>query len=333
MHRILHLPQSIDAPSGPFRPQARRLRAIFGGAVAASILTAAVGCDKRAEGEQAPRQFQTSLAGKPTVLFLLFGERADPRLLPVATIGHGRVNPITLDASGWRSFDQLYFKSGSEVAVYQDGRSLGNAVIRRGMWEGNDPLYKLPGCKALRPLAAATLANGPTSASIELLGTSDPLPGQSSHTPIEKADEDSARAVAARTGPLGGLTASDQADMDLTVRAIRTGATAKPTLIAGFMERGGGGTGRQRHLFVIADADGTRGGYAPTFTHTGRDSIPELLRLIDHADITGEGVDEIILEGWRVGGDSYLVIMGYQNGRWHELARGANNWCADPPKQ
>jgi hypothetical protein len=132
---------------------------------------------------------------------------------------------------------------------------------------------------------------------------------------------------------LGGLTASDQADMDLTVRAIRTGATAKPTLIAGFMERGGGGPGRQRHLFVIADADGTRGGYAPTFTHTGRDSIPELLRLIDHADITGEGVDEIILEGWRVGGDSYLVIMGYQNGRWHELARGANNWCADPPKQ
>jgi hypothetical protein len=332
MHRILHLPQSIDAPSGPFRPAARRLRAIFGGAVAASILTAAVGCDKRAEGEPPPKQFLTSLAGKPTVLFLLFGERADPRLLPVATIGHGRVSPITLDASGWRSFDQLYFKSGSQVSVYQDGRSLGSAVIRRGMWEGNDPLYKLPGCKALRPLAAATLANGPSSASVELLGTSDPLPGQSVQMPIEKADEDSARAVAARTGPIGGLSASDQTDLDLTVRAIHTGATAKPTLIAAFMERGGGGPGRQRHLFVIADADGSRGGYAPTFTHAGRDSIPELMRLIDHADITGEGVDEIILEGWRVGGDSYLIIMGFQNGRWHELARGANNWCADPPK-
>ncbi|MFL5605273.1 MAG: hypothetical protein ACJ8AD_02385 [Gemmatimonadaceae bacterium] len=292
-----------------------------------------MGCDKRAEGEPPPKQFQTSLAGKPTVLFLMFGERSDPRLLPVATIGHGRISPITLDANGWRSFDQLYFKAGSEVAIYQDGRSLGNAVIRRGMWEGNDPLYKLPGCKALRPLAAATLADGPTSASIELLGTSDPLPATSSQSPIEKADEDSARAVATRAGPLGGLTAGDQTDLDLSVRAIRTGATAKPTLVAAFMERGGGGAGRQRHLFVIADADASRGGYAPTFTHTGRDSVPEFLRLIDHADITGEGVDEIILEGWRVGGDSYLIIMGFQNGRWHELARGANNWCADPPKQ
>ncbi|MFL5605472.1 MAG: hypothetical protein ACJ8AD_03380, partial [Gemmatimonadaceae bacterium] len=63
MHRILHLPQSTDAPSGMYCPVARRLRAIFGGAVAASILTAAVGCDKRAEGEPPPKQFQTSLAG------------------------------------------------------------------------------------------------------------------------------------------------------------------------------------------------------------------------------------------------------------------------------
>jgi hypothetical protein len=333
MHRILHLPLSLDATSHPFPPAARRLRAIFGGALAASILTAASGCDKRASGEPPPKQLQTSLAGKPTVLFLLFGERGDPRLLPVATIGHGRVSPITLDASGWRNFDQLYFKAGSEVAVYQDGRSLGNAVIRRGMWEGSDPLYKLPGCKALRPLAAATLANGPTTASLELLGTSDPLPGQSSPMEGDKADLDSARAMAARAGPLGGLSASDQTDLDLNVRAIRTGATGKPTLVAAFMERGGGGPGRQRHLFVIADADAARGGYAPTFTHTARDSVPEFMRMIDHADITGDGVDEIILEGWRVGGDSYLVIMGYQNGRWHEVARGANSWCADPPKQ
>jgi hypothetical protein len=297
------------------------------------MLIAAVGCDKRAEGEPPPQQLQTSLAGKPTVLFLLFGDRSDPRLLPIATIGHGRATPITLDAGGWRNFDQLYFKAGAQMAVYQDGGSIGNAVVRRGMWEGSDPLYKLPGCKALRPLAAATLPNGPTSASIELLSTSDPLPGQPPRPEITKADEDSARALAARAGPVGGLSASDQADLDLSVRAIRTGATSKPTLIASFMERGTGGTAKQRHLFAIGDAEGPAGGYALTFTHTARDSAPEFLRMIDHADITGDGVDEIILEGWRAGGDSYLVIMHYQNGRWHEMARGANSWCADPPKR
>lgn len=265
------------------------------------------------------------------MLFLLFGDPTDLRLLPVATIGHGRVTPITLDAAGWRNFDQLYFKAGTPISVYQDGKSLGGASIRRGMWEGNDPLYKLPGCKALRPLAAVNLTNGPTSASVELLSTSDPLPDQVSHSQAEKADEDSAKALAVRSGPLGGLSASDQTDLDLTARAIRTGATNKPTLVAWFVEHGGGGAGKQRHLFVIGDADAT-GRYSPSFTHTGRDSDPEFFRMIDHADITGDGVDEIILDGWRASGDSYLVIMGYQNGRWHEVARGANSWCADPPK-
>ena len=314
------------------RSAPRRLRAIFGGAVAASILTAAVGCDKRAQGEAPPRQLQTSLAGKPTVLFLLFGERADPRLLPIATIGHGRVTPITLDASGWRNFDQLYFKAGAQLAVYQDGLPLGKAVVRRGMWDGSEPLYKLPGCRALRPLAAVTVANAPQSQSLELLVTSDPLPGHPLRPPIDSVDVDSARAVAARAAPAAGLSSGDVADLELNARAIRTGATSRPTLVAAYMERSATTLPRPRHLFVLADSAGTRGGYAPSFTHTGRDSVPELRRLIDHADIDGDGVDEIILEGWRNGGDSYLIVMRYANGRWHEMARGTNSWCADPPR-
>jgi hypothetical protein len=318
------------------RPAARRLRAIFGGVVAASILTATGGCDKRAQGEPPPRQLQTSLAGKPTVLFLLFGDRADPRLLPVATIGHGRVTPISLDAGGWRNFDQLYFKTGSQVPIYQNGEAIGNAVVRRGMWDGSEPLYKLPGCRALRPLAAVTLASAPTSmVTLELLGTSDPLPGDPSRRAVTSADEDSARALAVRAAPSGGISAGDRADLELFVRAIQTGATSKPTLVASYMERGAGGGPGARHLFVLADASGggANGGYVPSFTHTGRDSIPEFRRLIDHADITGDGVDEIVLEGWHAGGDTYLIIMRYADGRWHEMARGANNWCADPPKQ
>jgi hypothetical protein len=312
----------------------RRLRAIFGGVTAASILTATGGCDKRAQGEPPPLQLQTSLAGKPTVLFLLFGDRSDPRLLPVATIGHGRVSPISLDAGGWRNFDQLYFKTGSQVPIYLNGEALGNAVVRRGMWDGTEPLYKLPGCRALRPLAAVTLASAPASmVTLELLGTSDPLPVDPARRAVTAADEDSARALAVRAAPSGGITARDLSDLDLVVRAIQTGATSKPTLVATYMERGAGEAAGGRHLFVLADASGANGGYASSFTYAGRDSIPEFRRLIDHADITGDGVDEIVLEGWHTGGDSYLVIMRFADGRWHEMARGANNWCADPPKQ
>lgn len=312
---------------------ARGLRAIFGGAAAASILTGAVGCDKHAEGETPPLKQQTSLAGKPTVLFLLFGDHNDPRLLPVATIGHGRISPITLDAQGWRKFDGLYFAKGSEMAIYRRGAPLGNAFVKRGMWDGDEPLYKLPGCRALRPLAAATLAAAPPDVvTLELLGTSDPLPPVPARPAVGPDLADSARAVAARVAGREGLSATERADLELTVNAFHTGATGKPTLVASYSERGGGGGSSARHVFLLADSS-AGGGYDATFVHVAKDSVPEYRRLIDHVDLTGDGVDEIVLEGWRAGGDTYLVVMKYDAGRWHEVARGDNTWCADPPKK
>jgi len=311
---------------------ARRLRAIFGGVAAASILTAAVGCDKRAEGEVAPAKPQTSLAGKPTVLFLLFGDNNDPRLLPVATIGHGRITPVTLDAAGWRKFDELYFKAGSQMAIYRRGASLGNAVVRRGMWEGDEPLYKLPGCRALRPLAAATLAAVPSDAvTLELLGTSDPLPLGAGHPAAPAALLDSAREVTARIAGREGLTATDRADLELTVSAFHTGASSRPTLVGSYSERGGGSGAHARHVFMLADVAGT-GGYDASLVHVSKDSISEFRRLIDHVDLTGDGVDEMVLEGY-TGGDTFPIIMKFGAGRWTEVARGGTSWCADVLKR
>ena len=317
----------------PHRRAAAELRAIFGGMAVASILTAAVGCDKHAEAEsRTPPRMQTSLAGKPTVLFLVFGDRSDPRLLPIATVGHGRVTPITLDADGWRKFDQLYFKAGTEVAVYRDGGSVGSAVIQRGMWGGGAPLYKLPGCRALRPLAAAkldSLQDFPMS--LELLATSDPVPSAAARPSITPADLDSARAFAARAAQHAGLTTTARGELDLTVHALHSGVSAWPTLVATYMEKGSGSGFRPRHLLAIGDSSAN--GYAATYVHSPKDSVPELRRLIDHVDLTGDGVDEIVLEGWSAGSDSYLLILRYANGGWRELARGANSWCADLPRR
>lgn len=302
---------------------------MFGVALAAGMVTGAAGCDKRAQGE-APVQLQTSLAGKPTALFLLFGDREDPRLLPVATIGHGHVTPITLDPAGWRKFDQLYFRAGAEMPIYRNGLSIGNAVVRRGMWEGNEPLYKLPGCHALRPLAAATLSALPDGmATLELLGTSDAMPAAPDRPSIPPFALDTARALATRVAQREGLTAIARSELQLTVDAVSTGVSAKPTLVASYMEKGAGAGLHPRHLFMLADSAGL-GAYAPSYVHTANDSTPEFRRLIDHVDISGDGVDEIVLEGWRTGGDTYLLVMKYANGKWREIARGANNWCADP---
>ncbi len=110
--------------------------------------------------------------------------------------------------------------------------------------------------------------------------------------------------------------------------AIHTGSTRAPTLIGSYMERGGGIQGRPRHLFVLADS--VAGGYTPTFVHSADDSVPEFRRYIDHADITGDGVDELLLEGWKNGGDSFLLFLRYTDGKWREMARGESTWCTDP---
>ncbi len=275
---------------------------------------------------------QTSLAGKPTMLFLVFGDQSELRLLPVATIGHGRLSPITLDAAGWRKFDELYFKPGAEIPVYRHGAPLGNAVIRRGMWGNDEPLYKLPGCRALRPLASVNLAAAPSDVvTMELIATSDPLLIGGPNSAVPPAMLDSAREVTARVAGREGLTASDRAGLELTVNAFRTGASGQATLVGGYTERGGGGGAGARHVFMIADSGAT--GFTSTFVHTAKDTVADYRRLIDHVDLTGDGVEEIVLEGWRPGGDTYLVIMRFESGRWTDIAHGPTSWCADLPKR
>lgn len=303
-----------------------RLRALFGTTVVAVILTVAVGCDKQVAGTPTVRN--TSLAGKPTTLFLLFGERSDARLLPLATVAGGRITPIVLDSAGWRSFDETYFAPGSPISVYRAGLATSGGTVRRGMWTQPDPLYTLPGCRALRPLGAIALgSDAGAGLSLELLASSAPLGSATSRPAATEADQDSARAFAGRAAQRVGLTKSLRDELELVTQAIPTGATDRPTLVVSYSEKGSGGGSNSRHLFALGDI-GVEG-YATTFSHSASDTAPEFRRLIDHLDVTGDGTDEIVLEGWRQKSESFLVILQFTGGRWREVARSSSAWCAD----
>ena len=306
------------------RTAAAHLRAMFGRVVVAGILTAALACDKPATGAPAPRK--TSLAGKPTTLFLLFGDRDDPRLLPLATIVGTRITPLSLDEDGWRRFDSTYFAAGAQMSVYRDGATAAPASVRRGMWSDDGALYTLPGCRSLRPLGAVTVADDSATATLELLATSAPLVAPGPRPPVATADLDSARAFAERAAQRGGLTKSARDELELVARAIQTGATDRPTLVIAYVEKGGGSQ-RPRHVFAMADIG--LEGYAGTYSHAPSDSLVELRRLIDHVDLTGDGIDEVVLEATPQGGESYLAIMQFVGGRWREMTRGTSSWCAD----
>jgi hypothetical protein len=102
----------------------RRLRAIFGVAALASILTATTGCDKQAETAEVVHQ--TSLANKPNIVFLLFGDQGDPRVLPVATTIEGQVAPVSLDAQGGATSTTSTSARNSALAL-RDGRPTARA--------------------------------------------------------------------------------------------------------------------------------------------------------------------------------------------------------------
>lgn len=321
---------SRPRPARRERGTVRHLRAIFGGAATAGILSLATACDKQAD--TLPKTERLSPTNKPNVLFLLFGDKGDPRVLPIATIIRGRVQPISLETSAWRGFDSLYFSPGARLPLYEHGARVGDAVVRRGMWGGKDALYKLPGCKALRPMAAVTLSGKPMNAvELELLATSDSLTRSRPVPSVSKADDDSASAALVRIGQREGFTTSARSELDVQSRALPTGATTHPTLFGSYMERGSGLNGKPRHLFAMLDYSDSAKAYVRSFVHVPADSSREFRRLIDHVDLTGDGVDEVVLEGWKLRGDSFLVILRFANGQWREVARGASSWCADKP--
>ena len=293
------------------------------------MLVLATGCSKRAADDATDAKL-TSLAGKPKTLFFLFGDKADPRILPLATLANGQIKPIVLDSSGWRNFDHLYFASGTHLPLYSGGKQIGDAVIRRGMWDGSEALYKLPNCRSPRPLAAATLDSSAVSAvMVELLATSDALPVAPPRPAPLPAETDSARALTIRVAQHEGLTSTARGELDEVLNTFATGATPHATVTGSYLERGSGVTGKPRHVFVIGDLVDSTKGYVQTFVHVPSDSTREFRRLIDHVDLTGDGVDEIVLEGWRNGSDSFLVFLQYKDGHWREIARGATSWCDD----
>ena len=306
----------------------------------AVLLAALGGCDRPkslaaggADATEAPAGPRLDLSARPPILFQVFGEREDPRMIPIAAVVDGRLQKIELDAAGWRAFDATYMRAPKTVAVYQDGERIGDATVRQGMWEkGGEPLYTLPACDLLTPLAAVSLGDGiKASFTVELLASTADIPERKGGSTMPAAQaEQAAREVAYGVGARSSIPHGALDSLDFRAVAINTGATPHPTLIASFIDANAGGTsGNARHVFVIADRVGDR--YAGTFSHSvnGPASSAMYRRYVDHLDVTGDGIDEIILEGWQAGGDTYLLALGYRDGQWTEVYRGRSSWCLD----
>jgi hypothetical protein len=146
-----------------------------------------------------------------------------------------------------------------------------------------------------------------------------------------------ARVIARDVATSVGIRAAKLDSLNFRALAFFTGASAAPTIIASFIdssaERPSSIATRTTHLVVIADRDSS-GAYHATFSHriNGPLAAAAFRRYFDHLDVDGDGVDEIVLQGWQFGGDTFLSVLGWREGKWQEIYRTRANWCLDERK-
>jgi hypothetical protein len=315
----------------------------------ATILTVATGCDKakafvRAGETSVPPQLapgeELDLTRNPDVLFQVFGESGDPRMVPIAAIVSGELKAIRLSPSGWRKFDEKYQRPGKSYALYQSGAPSGTVDVKRGMWsDTGGALYELPGCATLTPMSSVKVNGRPASEfTLDFLASTATIGKPRASAPMS---QDSviriAHAVAQEIAEDAGINASKLDSLDFHAMAISTGVSGAPTIIASFndgsADKPASTATRTTHLVVIADRDASRV-YHATFSHqiNGPLAGAAFRRYYDHLDIDGDGIDEIVLQGWQYGGDTFLSVLGWRGGKWQEIFRTRPNWCLDERK-
>ncbi len=311
-------------------------------AIVASILMVAAGCDKlkaaaggSAAASDAPVADALDLTGNPDILFQIFGERGDTRMIPLAALLDGSIRHINLSADGWRQFAAQYEKSGTSYKLYDNGRPVGATTVKQGMWEKpNAPLYALPNCRILIPLAAVTLDTRiELGYTVDLLATSAVLTPPPATSAVSPADlKRIARELGYAIGERQGMSRKAVDGLAFRSFAIPTGATGAATIVASFIDTGAesGAGASAGHIFVIADIK-SGGVYSPTYSHafatvTEHD---EYRVYLNHLDLTGDGVQEILVEARQVGGGAAVAALSYQNGSWQEVFRSRSGWCLE----
>ncbi len=307
-----------------------------------SILALAAGCDKakKESADDRPPPPSFDVATKPPLVFQVFGTTDSTRLVPIAAIIDGAVKPIILPESDWRRLDSTYFQPGSQYPVYRDGQPAGTVTVTRRMWEpDSEPLYDLPGCREVRPMAAVALKTSvPLDPAFEFLSLSVARPSMAAAVSAPKD-----LAATARTLALAALKAEqlDSTDIDtasFSARAMHVSGGSKPTLVASQVDANAGdtgpGAGHTTHFLVFGDdIDGK--GYQVSYRHleSGEARAVEFQRMLDHLDLTGDGTDEVFLESWRYAGTNELVLLARASGKWHEMLRVPQNWCVREKKK
>jgi hypothetical protein len=304
----------------------------------ASILTLLSACDKPTPEPETPPIPLTSITDTTVILFQVYGDREELRAAPLALVEKGQLTKPVLDEKGWRYLDSVFFAMGREMPIYRFGSSVGTVGVVRGMWPiDSAPLYDLPGCKNLVPQARLRFrSTGAATQNLEFLASSVPLrqPPEGRAVPVD--GEALARKLADSTAGVQSVGTEELHRLQFVSRWMATGAgTAGRTLMGNYIdpEAGDAGPGAGATASVLILAEDSARTMIVTYRHvaSGASRSVEFQRLVNHADLDGDGIDEMILEAWHYAQVPELVVLKRLRVRWTEAFRVSENWCLDPP--
>jgi hypothetical protein len=186
------------------------------------------------------------------------------------------------------------------------------------------------------PQAAVTLdAHGRPGYTVSLFASTRPL-HENPVTAMAQAEVDRiGRQVAERVAAGAGVEKSALDSLDFHASAVGTGVSKWPTIVITMIDRRADEQSAAHehtsHLLIVADRGEGSPEYSPSFKHVvdGDASTADFRRFVDNVDVAGTGNAELVLEGWKFGGDTFLLFLQYNNGAWTELFRGRSSWCLD----
>lgn len=303
----------------------------------ASILALLSACDKPQEQPvpDVPAAPLTAVSPTSTVLFQVYGSKDEPRLVPIAIADGGHLAPLNLDAEGWRVLDSMFFAKGAKLPIYRNGAETGTVEVMRGMWSDDGELYSLPGCGLLLPQAVGKLAaKGFVEASVEYLASTTPLLQPKETRTVPKESATAGRTLANTVAAAKEVGAEELSGLEFISRWLPTGAgPSGNTLFASFIDPNAGdaGPGAGHTTMLMALAEDSAGTLASSYQHvsTGEARSVAFQRLVNHADLDGDGIDEIIVEEWKYAATPEFAVLKYAQGKWRTVFRVSQAWCLD----
>lgn len=302
----------------------------------ASILAVTVACDKPAEAPRDPElPTLTDLSASPTILFQVFGGREAPRVAPVAVLGASGLERIELDTEGWRTLDSIYFAPGRTMPLYRNAREVGTLQIVRGMYEPDSVLYSVPGCRLVAPHAIAQVTGGAEiEQSVELLAASSPLTQATDARPFPAGADQQGRTLTSAAAAAAQIGPEDLNGLDYHARWLRTGVgESGRTLLASHIDPSAGdlGPGSGNTSVIVVLAEDSAGTFQTSYQHarSGEARTVEFRRLLNYADLNGDGTSELVMEAWQYAGIPELSVLTYRQGQWQESFRMSMDWCVD----